>query len=88
MRRRVMQASTLTRFSGPPNAAMTCSALLSVAVGADAVFVAVAVPPAVTVLAEPEPSARFACSSASNSVSGSRPGVLRFHFVIANRNNR
>ena len=45
-------------------------------------------PPAVTAVAEPAPSPRLAASSASNSSSGSRPGVRMFHFVIANRNRK
>ena len=40
IRSRVMQASTLTRFSRPPKAAISCSALTSAAV-----LVATAVPP-------------------------------------------
>ena len=78
-----MQASTLTRLDLPPKAAMSCSALLSTAVVADA-----ADPADVIEVAEPEPSLRLARSSASNSPSGSRPGVRMFHFVMAKRNNR
>ena len=82
-----MQASTLTRLSRPPNAAITCSALLSAATDAVMVAVAVPAPAAATAVADSAPSPRFACSSASNSSSGSRPGVRMFHFVIANRNS-
>ena len=83
-----MQASTLTRLDLPPKAAMSCSALLSTAVVAGAVNPGVADPADVIEVAEPESSLRLARSSASNSPSGSRPGVRMFHFVMAKRNNR
>ena len=58
-------------------------------VGAGVVSTAPAppVPPAASIGAAAS-SVRFACCSASNSASSSRPGVRMFHFLIANRNNR
>ena len=82
IRSRVMQASTLTRFSRPPNAAISRSALT---------LAAVLVASAVTAAADGSPatvsSSRLAACSASNSSSGSRPGVRRFHHRITSRNS-
>lgn len=74
IRSRVMQASTCFRFSRPPKAAISCSALW--------------LPPAAVPVAAPPSSVRFAACSASKSASGCRPGVRRFHFTMTNRNSR
>ena len=75
----VMQASTFTRLARPPNAAISCSARVS---GTTAVRAPV---PVVIAVADPAPRPGLACCSASDSAAGSRPGVRRFHRVIANR---
>ena len=86
IRNRVMQASTLTRFSRPPNAEINCSALLSAAALRGAAAAVPAAPVGIAVAAS-EPSLRLAFCSCSNSDSISRPGVRMFHFVIAKRNS-
>ena len=85
-----MHASTFTRFSRPPKAAMICSALLSVATEAGAVNTSVAVPdpPTVDGRGGVGTGAEIRRLLGLEFVLRLPARVRMFHFLIAKRNNR